>query len=59
LGKQRDTTGFRQAARLTTEPPAGSPLQIRGGWLAKGHQPLDDRQVVPASFKPDHPRLSA
>lgn len=32
---------------------------ILGGWLAYGHRPLDDGQMVPVTFKPDHPRLAA
>jgi len=42
-----------QAARTIYSRPA------RGGWLASGHAPLEGGQLVPITFKPDQPRISA
>lgn len=44
------TAPVRNAQRYYASP-------ILGGWLAYGHRPLDDGQMVPVTFKPDHPRL--
>ena len=32
---------------------------ILGGWLAYGHDPLADGDLVPVTYKPDHPRRSS
>lgn len=32
--------------------------QCRGGWLAYGHAPLENGEMVPVTYKPDIPRLN-